>query len=605
MGPGESIGEIDTEWFENELSDFMYTFENDEDGEFLSKVNHLSKVYSLTGDDLVSEIIAYATNIGKTHLDFPFLDLFEQSVLLKKVHQVTDDVHLFRPDYSDREILRERSLNVTNFDDSDLDGMKMSHRNDSTNGGKNLELKYARFTPYTFATSNETYQQRKNRSVTIASFVGKFFVQCGSGKDYSTKVEIESPYPDLDSSSLIGYGNEKEVEQINEICSRIDMLSDAIKSGNKLISNFEKCNILSSAPFFICGELYVDSEEALDAASWYLQSSDDDGTTISLDLSRLKSYSLFPGKVVGFQGTNENGIEFVPTAIYEPELLPLASFLPQNGIDNLKIWFAAGPFTSSATPSYEQLYDLLSAAAQEKPHVLILLGPFIDGTSQMKYAKFLEMSDADLFETLLWRMHDLVESSGVQLIIMPSAQKDVCALPLFPSPPFGISASYLNHMKDNIRFVPDPCHIRIGGAMFSITNSNILAHLGRQELCVEANGDNDLHEDRITRLARHLIRQRSLYPLSPPLDLAHSPARLINHATLREIPHFMLLPSVLSPLAKVVDGCVCINPGFLVRGSGGSYSKIEIDLTSFNTEANKPFERCSLAEYSSVSVVRI
>uniref|UniRef100_A0A914SA63 Uncharacterized protein n=1 Tax=Parascaris equorum TaxID=6256 RepID=A0A914SA63_PAREQ len=34
---GDCYGMITAEWFDDEISDFMYTFENDADGDFISR----------------------------------------------------------------------------------------------------------------------------------------------------------------------------------------------------------------------------------------------------------------------------------------------------------------------------------------------------------------------------------------------------------------------------------------------------------------------------------------------------------------------------------------------------------------------------------------
>ena len=42
---------------------------------------------------------------------------------------------------------------------------------------------------------------------------------------------------------------------------------------------------------------------------------------------------------------------------------------------------AAGPFTTSDGLSYDALNDLIQIVNRDKPHTLILLGPFIDGSN--------------------------------------------------------------------------------------------------------------------------------------------------------------------------------------------------------------------------------
>ncbi|VDM50192.1 unnamed protein product [Toxocara canis] len=80
---GDSYGQITAEWFGDELSNFMFTFDNDPGGAFISRVNHISNVYNKTGEDLVSELIAFAANQKRTHMDIAFVDLYEQTVNIR------------------------------------------------------------------------------------------------------------------------------------------------------------------------------------------------------------------------------------------------------------------------------------------------------------------------------------------------------------------------------------------------------------------------------------------------------------------------------------------------------------------------------------------
>ena len=50
---------------------------------------------------------------------------------------------------------------------------------------------------------------------------------------------------------------------------------------------------------------------------------------------------------------------------------------------------AAGPFTQANDLLYEPLLDLLELCKRDKPHVLILMGPFLD-------AKSVNLQDGDI-----------------------------------------------------------------------------------------------------------------------------------------------------------------------------------------------------------------
>lgn len=56
---------------------------------------------------------------------------------------------------------------------------------------------------------------------------------------------------------------------------------------------------------------------------------------------------------------------------------------------------------------------------------------------------------------------------------------------------------------------------------------------------------------------------------------------------------------------QAVDGCICINPGVLARGNGGTFMKMEIDLAMIGSKPGEFLPNCSLAENCQVKVVRI
>lgn len=43
---------------------------------------------------------------------------------------------------------------------------------------------------------------------------------------------------------------------------------------------------------------------------------------------------------------------------------------------------AAGPFTARGDLLYDGLQELMSKVRQEAPHVLLLMGPFVDGMNE-------------------------------------------------------------------------------------------------------------------------------------------------------------------------------------------------------------------------------
>ncbi|THG97788.1 hypothetical protein EW026_g4274 [Hermanssonia centrifuga] len=83
--------------------------------------------------------------------------------------------------------------------------------------------------------------------------------------------------------------------------------------------------------------------------------------------------------------------------------------------------------------------------------------------------------------------------------------------------------------------------------------------------------------DAMANLCRHVLQQRSFYPIFPvPLDAAHEVNLDITHSDGLSInldtaddfaPDVLILPSKLKQFSKTVDHTVVVNPSFLTKGT--------------------------------------
>ena len=69
------------------------------------------------------------------------------------------------------------------------------------------------------------------------------------------------------------------------------------------------------------------------------------------------------------------------------------------GEQGLSIQVAAGPFTSKDDVLYEPLQAFLDHCNESPPHVLLLLGPFVDAEHPLVQAGMIEDSFDDIFAT--------------------------------------------------------------------------------------------------------------------------------------------------------------------------------------------------------------
>ncbi|VDO45361.1 unnamed protein product, partial [Onchocerca flexuosa] len=298
----ESYGCMTADWLNEQLADFMYTFENDADGEFVAKANVLSKQYHKKGEDFISELIAFATNQKQTHVNFSMLDSFEQQILHKALQNCKDES--FNMSHT-KTAFSEHNRKSWLDESSIAENMSMDFSDENFSlpiSGENFALpeKYLSFTPIRKSVPDVAYQNRKDSGKIIGKFTGKNFTtkrnDATKGNNVC-KVVVEKMYTD-DYKNLFQYGAEKDLEQIEALVSRVRNLCDIIKEENETLVDEEQTDSLSLIRTTYSGFIVNNTEDPLDASNCSLQCIDQDATVINLDLSNLKAYSLFPGKVI-------------------------------------------------------------------------------------------------------------------------------------------------------------------------------------------------------------------------------------------------------------------------------------------------------------------
>ncbi|XP_025905772.1 DNA polymerase alpha subunit B [Nothoprocta perdicaria] len=325
-------------------------------------------------------------------------------------------------------------------------------------------------------------------------------------------------------------------------------------------------------PVAVLGQIGCDGNGKLNAKSVILEGDREHsaGGHVPLDLSELREYSLFPGQVVIVEGTNSTGKCLVASRLYEGVPLPFpAPAEPPPDPEPRTVLVACGPYTPSDGIGYEPLSDLLDVVARDKPDVCILFGPFLDAQHEEVENCRLLGSFSDIFKLCLKTIIEGTRSAGSRLVLVPS-QRDVAHDPVYPQPPFSY-AELPKEDKPRVHFVSDPCTLEIHGTVFGLTSTDLLFHMGAEEISSSPGV-----ADRLTRILRHVLTQRSYYPLFPPAEgLNVDVEALCARAALPVTPHVLVLPSELRFFVKEVLGCVCVNPGRLTKGrAGGTFGRL-------------------------------
>ncbi|XP_063222160.1 DNA polymerase alpha subunit B isoform X2 [Bacillus rossius redtenbacheri] len=302
------------------------------------------------------------------------------------------------------------------------------------------------------------------------------------------------------------------------------------------------------------------------------------GVATPCNLRLLTRYSLFPGQVVALQATNHSGEQLLAHALHTDVTLPLPTIPPRLGpAEELELVVAAGPFTQMDTLGYQPLEDLVAYVRLHRPHVLLLIGPFIDCNHGLVADGSLAQTFQSFFDKLLDGILEPLAESGTQVVLVPSP-RDAHHHAVYPCPPYSLRRQYAG-----VHLASDPCVLDVQGVVVAATSVDTLLHLGKEEISMPAQSG-----DRLGRLASHVLAQQSFYPLYPSDESLSVDAELWEqHARLPVSPHLLLLPSDLRFFIKELSGCVVVNPERLAKGVvGGSFARLVVSVVEDHTSVS-------------------
>jgi DNA polymerase alpha subunit B len=355
------------------------------------------------------------------------------------------------------------------------------------------------------------------------------------------------------------------------------------------------------------------------------------GARVEVDLSYMKSnkipYSLFPGQVVAIEGMNCSGRKLVAQRICEgtprnPEQSAVADIIKYHYGDNfqsgapLKIVVASGPFTCADNLEYEPLVDLVSTVVMKfRPDVVILSGPFVDMnqasvtsgetllSTENNDEKLLLPYESIFLEKISGLLEELYLSDNTlqtQFVLVPSLD-DATIESVYPQAPFqksnprqlkvpGADKVFIGslglHSIENANRIPgiahprrihcvsNPCTFKINEVVFGISSTDVLFHISADE----TNANLEIGT-RMSRIAQHLLQQRSYYPLFPASSTTNLNLKYMDKWQMPCAPDVLILPSKLSPFCSGLldNSTVVVNPGHLARSNmGGTYAVMDI-----------------------------
>lgn len=335
---------------------------------------------------------------------------------------------------------------------------------------------------------------------------------------------------------------------------------------------FESASHVSNEPFYTYGMVVNISGSRLCKDTVYIMNCIDisNSVLVRLNLEYLQGYSVYPGQVVAVKGRNSAGNELVVEEIECMSLLDInntdsSSFSHIYARKPLEIITASGPF-SDTKQSFTALETLLGKASD----ILILHGPFaLSGTDAGGRDPVAVLQQEVLSRIEAW----LRRSATSRAILVPSLD-DAVSLRLLPQIPYTFDCIDSNR----ILFLSNPSMFFINELLFATSSTDLLLSLISEEcFCTSQNAVSRSTEllfagDRIDRICRHLVFQRTFLPVFPamhPVSLA-DPTVFDMEIT----PDIFVISSKVRSFVKEITPTTVVNHGVQHKVENKVYARI-------------------------------
>ncbi|XP_015974960.1 DNA polymerase alpha subunit B isoform X3 [Rousettus aegyptiacus] len=527
----------------------------------IEKLAELCILYGENEAGMVGELIAFCTSTQKGRLTTETLNSFEHEVLSKRLarsrHSASKDSgHAGARDIiSIQELIEAEEEEETLLNAYSTPSKGSQKRAVTTPETPLTKRRVAARSPHQLlspssfspsATPSQKYNSRNNRGEVVTSFGSAQGVSwSGRGGAGVINLKVLGCPESLTGSYKSMFQKLPDIREV--LTCKVEELGSELKEHYQ-IEAFTPVLVPAQEPVTLLGQIGCDSNGKLNNKSVILEGDREhsSGAQVPVDLSELREYSLFPGQVVIMEGLNTTGRKLVATKLYEGVPLPFYQPTEEDGdFEQNMVLVACGPYTTSDSITYDPLLDLITIINHDRPDVCILFGPFLDAKHEQVENCLLTSSFEDVFKQCLRTIAEGTRSSGSHLVFVPSL-RDVQHEPVYPQPPF--SYSDLPHEdRKRVQFVSDPCSLSVNGVVLGLTSTDLLFHMGAEEISSSSSGTSD----RFSRILKHILTQRSYYPLYPPQeDMAIDYESFCAYAQLPVTPDVFIVPSELRYFVK-------------------------------------------------------
>ncbi|KAN0029352.1 hypothetical protein ACTFIV_011243 [Dictyostelium citrinum] len=371
---------------------------------------------------------------------------------------------------------------------------------------------------------------------------------------------------------------------------RTKVLKETVQSNNYKFPVSLECGEDESIVRSV-GRVWMYDQETMLSKRFYLLGNERDSSSGSTSIFSLENnipdHSMFSGQVVMAESKKIAGSHFYYTnKLYYPNPLPF--FSPRKECGDINVMVASGPFDlQKSIPDYTPLDDLCNAVSNKKPHILIIMGPFID-ESNIHIKKYSETFN-ELFNNLMKKLNDNIPST-TKVLIVPSLN-DADHEYIFPQPPYVPSVN----LNSNILFVPNPFTLIINESFtIGTTSSDIYNNL----LSKTHFKNKPTPED----IFNMIINQNNYYPMHPaqvPIAMKY-----IEHLNFPGFTPDILIVPKSSPIAAISNDVLCLGVPPIVgnKSAFGSYAELTITKSkqSLAFDNNIPVSKRTIVNFKNI-----
>lgn len=125
---------------------------------------------------------------------------------------------------------------------------------------------------------------------------------------------------------------------------------------------------------------------------------------------------------------------------------------------------------------YDPVRDLLNYVAENQPHILMLIGPFVDENHPILAKGDIKETFEEFFEDLIGGISTALSDTNVRIILV-SSMKDIHHMKVFPTPAYNLAYRY-----PNVVVVEDPSVLKLDDLLVGVTSVDVMYHIAQEEL---------------------------------------------------------------------------------------------------------------------------